>query len=292
MAQVWDSETVAVRNLGVSERQPLLVARTRHGEPTPFHSDTHFELEIGVVISGRTQRQIGGCDRVLGPGEVWLCGMWEPHRYRVVTAPNDTIVMVIRPQMLVDLRFDEDPDHRWLMPFTVPPEHRPRPSPAVRPEILAWAGRMRRTIGVEHPRRALMQRVLLLELLLLLDRDWEYPRMRERVPARVAGVDQAVELVFAHPAGITSADAARRCGFTRNRFSQLFTELMGVSFAKFSLRYRLSGVASRLVRTPDPLKAIAPDWGFTDASHLLRCFKKQYGCTPMAYRRARGQMAG
>jgi AraC-like DNA-binding protein len=292
MAQVWDSETVAVRNLGVSERQPLVVAYNHHLVRTGFHSDTHYELELGVVMAGRTQRQIGGCDRVLGPGEVWLCGMWEPHRYRVVAVPNDTIVLVIRPQMLVDLRFDEDPDHRWLMPFTVPPEHRPRPSPAARREILAWARRMRRTVDVEHPRRALTQRVLLLELLLLLDRDWTYPHARERVPAHVAGVDQAVQLVFEHHAGITSEDAARRCGFSRNRFNQLFTELMGVSFAKFSLRYRLGGVASRLVRTTDPLKAIAPAWGFADASHLLRCFKKQYGCTPLAYRRARGQPAG
>ncbi|MBA2479469.1 MAG: helix-turn-helix transcriptional regulator [Planctomycetes bacterium] len=289
MAEVWDSDTVAVRNLGVTERHPLLVTCNRSEERHPFYSDTHYELELGVVCEGKTQRQIGGSDRTLGPGDVWLCGMWEPHRYRVVEAPNESILMVIRPQMLVDLRFDEDPDHRWLLPFTVPSEQRPRPSPELRRDILAWAKRMRRTIGDPHPRCALTQRVLLMELLLMLDREWSYAPA-DRVPAHVAGVDQAVQLVFEHRRGITAQDAARRCGFSRNHFNRLFTELMGMSFAKFSLRYRLSGVASQLVRTPDPLKAIAPVWGFTDASHLLRCFKKQYGCTPLSYRRARGQV--
>lgn len=34
----------------------------------------------------------------------------------------------------------------------------------------------------------------------------------------------------------------------------------------------------------DQLKAVASDWGFTDASHLHRCFMKHYGCPPAGYR--------
>jgi len=42
--------------------------------------------------------------------------------------------------------------------------------------------------------------------------------------------------------------------------------------------------ASQLRATNDPVKAVARDWGFTDASHMHRNFVKHYGCTPNEYR--------
>ena len=136
-----------------------------------------------------------------------------------------------------------------------------------------------------------MQRVLLLELLLMLEQTWTPPSGEEKSNGHVSGIDQAVQLVFEHRRGITAQAAARLCGQGRNQFSRDFAEFMGVSFAKFSLKYRLGGVASQLVQTAQPLKAIAPTWGFTDASHLVRCFKQHYGCTPLDYRRSRRQTA-
>ena len=63
-----------------------------------------------------------------------------------------------------------------------------------------------------------------------------------------------------------------------------FKSLMGVSFSEFSLRFRVSSAARELVSTDKTMKAIAFDWGFTDTSHLHRCFVKYYKIAPSMFR--------
>jgi len=91
--------------------------------------------------------------------------------------------------------------------------------------------------------------------------------------------------VFSGKRPVSVTAAARNCGMGRSAFGTLFSRLMGISFPEFGLRYRLSGAAAQLARTDAPLKAVALDWGFTDASHLHRTFCRRYGCTPADYRK-------
>ncbi len=100
-------------------------------------------------------------------------------------------------------------------------------------------------------------------------------------------LNQAVQLVFRSPRLVTVEEAAHVCGMSRNRFTAQFQQLFGISFAKYALRYRLSGAAGDLVRTDLPLKAIARKWGFTDESHLDHRFREVYGITPSQHRRQR-----
>jgi AraC-like DNA-binding protein len=218
---------------------------------------------------------------------VWFCGIWEPHRYRVVSAPCRVHVMVIRPQMLAGLSFPEAPSYKWLLPFTVAPRQRPQPDRAMKKSVLQWAKRMEHASATDPRRRGLVQRVMLLELLLMLSEDWRPAETSERPSGHYARVNRAVQLVFENPVGLTASRAAKLSGLSRNHFNRVFDETMGLSFAKFSLRYRLSGAARQVVGSDDPLKSIAARWGFTDASHLLRCFRQHYGCTPKAYRQER-----
>jgi AraC-like DNA-binding protein len=57
-----------------------------------------------------------------------------------------------------------------------------------------------------------------------------------------------------------------------SHFSKVFRELMGISFSKFAFRYRLKQAAYQLVRSDDPIKQIALEWGFIDTSHFLNSF--------------------
>lgn len=50
---------------------------------------------------------------------------------------------------------------------------------------------------------------------------------------------------------------------------------------------RLARARDDLLGSPDPIAVIAHRWGFSDASHLSRTFKEQFGMPPSAYRRGR-----
>ncbi len=53
-----------------------------------FHM--HEDMELGICTEGRSERHIGGASLIVRPGDIWLCGMWEPHAWR--NAPGVGIV--------------------------------------------------------------------------------------------------------------------------------------------------------------------------------------------------------
>jgi AraC-like DNA-binding protein len=152
--------------------------------------------------------------------------------------------------------------------------------------MLDLAARFAQTLDMREPDRALWQRPLLMEALLMLRRPGEDARTTNGDPRYTDRIGQAVEFVF-NSYGITTAqDAAKHCGISRSRFDTIFQKTMGLSFARFALRYRLSGAAVQLLHSDDAMKTIAAEWGFTDGSHFNRAFCAHYGCTPGAYREA------
>jgi len=276
----------------LDERRPLSAALNTHAAREEYQFDMHYELEFGLVFSGEMRREYENSERTVRPGDVWLCGIWEPHGYRIVKAPCRVLVLVLRPEMLVNTRFDEAPEFRWLAPFAAPPEQRPVLPPAQRIEMLALGRRFTQTFGLQGQEQALAQRLLLLEMLLLLSRGWAPPASAGVPVSYHALINKAVQMVFGQRRMLTAAEAARACGLSRNRFDEVFQRLIGLSFARFALRYRLGGAAAQLLRSEDAVKKVAADWGFTDASHLHRCFEQHYGCSPAAYRKRPALQAG
>jgi AraC-like DNA-binding protein len=283
-ASTWNPSEISRRAFELSLQNPILAFSTRYVEKQDFNFDMHWELEFGVVRSGCMRRQYENFQMDVHKGGVWFCGMWEPHGYKVVTAPCEVEVLVILPQMLVKMQCDEAPDLNWLSPFSVPPDQRPVVPPPRRAEMVALSRRFAKSPS------PVWRRVLLMEMLLLLNECWKKTPAANRLPATsYSRINKAVELVFANQRMLTAQEAARACQMSRNHFNRVFEELMGLSFARFALRYRLSSAAAQLLRTDLPVKSVAAEWGFTDASHLHHCFLKHYGCSPQVYRKTRQQ---
>lgn len=76
---------------------------------------------------------------------------------------------------------------------------------------------------------------------------------------------------------------ARRAGLTREGFTRRFTRLHGVPPHTFSLLEKLNAARRRL-RAGEAIAGVAADTGFTDQSHLGRCFRRAFGVTPGQYR--------
>lgn len=275
----------------LSEASPIHVRRSLHDSMGGSVFDMHYELEMGVVLNGRIRRHYRGVKMDLERGQPWFCGMWEPHGSEALQTPTEALVLVIMPEVLIGARFSEMPQVDWLAPFTGAPGKRPQPAPEAREEIVHKAQSI---IDLDRERPTYWRtrlRLALYDLLLDLCQDWRGPSGAAGASSHQFGkIAHAIERVFESRELVTVEEAAQVCHMGRSRFAALFRELMGVTFSRFALRHRLKGAANQLVRTNDPLKAVSQDWGFTDASHLHRCFLSHFGCSPTRYRRAMGEM--
>ena len=83
--------------------------------------DMHYELEMGIVLEGELVRYSGGTEQVCSAGEMWFCGMWEPHGFRS-DASCHSVVIAIWPPALASLHFPELRETNWMLPFIAPAE--------------------------------------------------------------------------------------------------------------------------------------------------------------------------
>jgi AraC-like DNA-binding protein len=287
MTKEWDLKRFVRLQYKVSETHPVEVAIKLHLSVSEERFDMHYALELGIVLSGRMERIYQEYRRAIQAGQIWLCGAWEPHGWRVIAGPCRVVVITIFPPMLANTAFPEIASFDWMAPFTLPAKDRAEVPQTLRREIKRLAHDFTRSVEMPPHQRGVMQRVLLYRLLLQL------PQVQESTPRRFvpsetySTINRAIELVLQRRSYVTSREAARACALSLKSFNRLFENVMGVSFPKFALRYRLQGAATRLLESREPLKAIARDWGFADASHLHACFRTAYGCSPAQYRRAK-----
>jgi len=251
----------------------------------PITSHVHAGMELGICVEGKNMRHFRECSFEVQSGQVWLAGVWEPHAWSS-SATTSKVTVFFVPSLLWD---PVDPDPTWLRMFAVSPPDRPQArSPETRERILAIA---REVVEEQLERRPGWQRVCrlaLMRVLMILEREWQVPAQRREVVSAdyLARISPAMELVNAERhRRVPVVEAATRCGLSPSRFQDVFRRTIGLPYGQFSLRARLAHVAEQLLSTDFTLDRIADDSGFTDARHLRRMFRSEYGCTPTEYRR-------
>lgn len=270
----------------LSAANPISGYVWEYTRPAAELHDVHFDLEAGIVLKGSVTRFVGSREVRLTAGDVWLCGIWEPHGVRIRALPCKVVVLSIWPQMLSNTHFEDALNVNWLRPFSMPTSRRPKITDDLRPAILDLGGRMASVIAGRGRYKSVHLRLQLLELLMLIYHDRPLPRVAEPVSRDIyATVNRAVNKVLASRHFINANEVAASLGLNRRIFSKQFLQVMGVSFQEFGLSHRLGGAAMDLLRTDRPIKMVATDWDFTDASHFHHCFIKRYGCSPHEYRR-------
>lgn len=84
----------------------------------------------------------------------------------------------------------------------------------------------------------------------------------------------------------TLASLGAAAGLSPSRFGHLFRAELGISAIHALRVLRLRQAALALQYTGDSVEKIAADAGFTSLSHLSREFRRHFGASPRAYRRA------
>jgi len=282
----WFSDEVTKLHLDLSESLPIRVWEVSHPHRGRSMFDMHYGLELGIVFSGQLRRYYRRWHADLATGDVWFCGMWEPHGYEILRVPCRMLSIAVLPQLLARAHFEEALAYDWLAPFAVEPSRRPRTPRRLKRYVCQLGEQIIKVAQNNTPADKVHLRLLVLQVLLAARRDWSVPT-KSAVTSRdsYAPIGKAIEEVFSGKRRVTIQGVARRCGLSRNTFSRLFKTVMGLSFSDFSLRYRLHGARSQLVNSEDPIKTIAHHWGFTDACHFCRCFAKHFGSPPGMYRK-------
>jgi AraC family transcriptional regulator len=79
---------------------------------------------------------------------------------------------------------------------------------------------------------------------------------------------------------------AAKAGWSPFHFHRAFRKVVGETPKQYMLRCRLERAAARLATGSDSIVGIAADAGFASHEVFTRAFRRQFGVTPSAYRRA------
>jgi len=275
---------------GVSSASPVILKHDIWDETGRGQFDMHYEIELGIICSGKMLRKHGTWKHMFSKGDIWCNSIWEPHGTEIVETPLDLLIFHIYPPMLAQLNFPELDQINWLNLFTRPIEQRvtsltknPGLPIKIADNAIALIQKQQKN---ESEFYNLKVRQLTMEILIAMAE--ENPTEINSAYTRHSdyqNINKAIELVFRSQHLVTFDDAVRESGLNRTHFARYFREFMGISFAKFALRYRLGSAADDLLHSALAIKEIAEKWGFTDASHFHRHFVQNYSTTPDSYRK-------
>ncbi len=113
------------------------------------------------------------------------------------------------------------------------------------------------------------------------------PPRRSALTRRRHAVERVKEAVAAAPADKWSvARLAKVASLSRFHLCHVFREMVGTSIYDYVLHERLAHSLDAVLDGGDNLSAIALDAGFASHSHFTARFRRFFGVTPTALRRA------
>jgi len=80
-------------------------------------------------------------------------------------------------------------------------------------------------------------------------------------------------------------DVANYCHLSKYYFAHQFKEITNLTFYEYLIAYRLDNAKSLLESSDYFISEIATQCGFSNIRSFNRTFKKQFGCTPSAYKK-------
>ena len=251
--------------------------------PRPIF-DMHLAPEIGVVLSGRMARHNAGAYSELPRGGLWIAGSLEPHGRQALEPGSLVAVFIVSIDFFNEVNVPGVDNRFWQAPFNVPPGRRPVLIDEKFASLIEGLTAFLDT-GPAAAARSAAVHLALLETLSLANHLGSFKTEGQAGFGDFRRLRPAMDLVCASPHPIDTAEAARLCQLSISQFTRLFQRAAGLSFSKFSLRYRLSQIARELKSGDLALDELAAKWGFTDKSHLVHRFKEHYSVTPTRFRK-------
>ena len=103
------------------------------------------------------------------------------------------------------------------------------------------------------------------------------------IPASLVRAMEFAKNGYSDP-DLSAIRVAAEAGLTRQRLAQLFRKFMGMTYAEWIVRHRLSVAMAKLRGGADSILDIADTCGFGTVSSFYRAFQRFTGVTPNRYR--------
>lgn len=260
------------------------------GAQTVAAMHVHRYFELLYCLSGRYELRAERRVFALDSGGAALIHPMEPHQTRSLDAgENSYLVLKFMPESLYSASHPHY-ELKYILPYMHFGGRRCDVYPAA---ALSDSGlsmllqsiydeRRRADYGYEMALRAYVSQVLLW-FIRAWNRSRDAAEMDERALVRL---QRALDYIDEHlDEPLRAADVAAALGMGLSTFSRFFTSAAGMSLPAYVRDRRLSRAAALLADEERSITDVALETGFSTASYLILCFRRQYGMTPRAFRR-------
>lgn len=226
----------------------------------------HSFYEASMLLAGEAMYASEPPQR-LGPGHLVFYSPGTPHAW---SAPDSECLRLV-------LWFQVEPAMTVPMPPAWPcwPEQLEdvaRLLTVAREEAPGWPDQAAAWLGV------LISRLLTLGA---------SPSVHAHEPNLIAPIDSALQFIEDNlDRPLTLEDIAAHAGVSIPHLTRIFKQTTGESVIERLINLRMDRAAVLLTEIDAPLPVIARHVGINDVSYFCRRFRRHFGATPMAYRRA------
>lgn len=237
----------------------------------PLH--LHPQLELFLVLKGRSSVTVRGQSRVVEPGSLALIFPNQVHSYTSLEPGTQAVLVVC------DLAYTGGYGETLLRSHPIDPflpANRVHPNAAYAIGELEKEHRRQRQSPAYSPLVQLALARCLPELILERNQASDHRDLTYQISHYVGEH-------FREP--LTLGDLAHQLGMNKYHLSHVFSEKMGQSFPAYLSRIRLSCACSALSETDLSVTQIAEECGFESQRSFFRVFRQHMGRTPLQYRR-------
>lgn len=276
----------------------IKITRGKRGVGTPQQPD-HFHdyYEIFYLLSGRCRFLLKDQLYQMEKGDLVFIAPGDLHHslyYPGVTC--DIVALYFKESFLISGLFAHLQNNMAESPAGQPPQALPSQSfmgtvPGLyQEEFQTLLARMlSESMQIDEHSPAFMT-CHLNELLLLLIRHSVMSETEpELINAKEADIMTAAKYIYRNfQKPLTLDEVAGIAGLSPTYFSRKFKLITGMGFKEYLNYIRLKHAAAALLNTDESITDIALSYGFNDSNYFKDLFKKEYGKSPRAFRKSRG----
>ena len=255
--------------------------------PVAYH--WHDELELAIITHGTVRARIAGSEFTLSAGDGYFVNSGILHTEKLESETGWQHAMVFNPRFLcgerdlIQSRYVQPVLNHPRLPFLRLLGSVPWQAEILKLAENAWQqGAHEITdypIEVRHALTLIFSRILSHADLPDVDAASfdQYRRDELRVKQALLFMEQNADSL------ISIGDIAKSADISVSTCLRLFRAVLNTTPNRYLVQYRLRRAAEELRRGGRTVSEIAYTCGFSDASYMTRCFRKEYGMTPTEY---------